>query len=415
MNKLWKIISYEYRRHVLRKRFLVALLSVPLWIIAMLAISVLAIVLTVNNSPVGYVDHAGVLTHVRQEEPTGGLFSSSIVLKPYATEAAAREALDAKQIQAYYVLPEDYPQTHDASLYYLEAPSGDVQSSFNELLRSALLADQAPQVAQRLLQGPNLAIHSTQDTNPESSDQWFKVAAPIVAGIFMIVSVFTSGGYLMHAVVEEKENRTMEILATSVSPGQIMSGKVIALISVGLTQVLVWSIIPLAAILLVGRYLPFLQGIQVPWQTLGLVFLLAMPTFVLIASLMAAIGATVTEAREGQQITGLITLPVMSPFMLLGAIMANPNGPISLFLSFFPLTSALTLLLRIAFATVPSWQIWTGVAILLVSAVAALWFAGRVFRLGMLRYGQRLGWKDIFRSFQSNGRVRGAGKGVVNE
>jgi ABC-2 type transport system permease protein len=248
-----------------------------------------------------------------------------------------------------------------------------------------------------LQEGTHLAIETLEDPNavPGTGVNWFKVAAPILASIILIVSVFTSGGYLMQAVVDEKENRTMELLATSLSPQQIMSGKILALLSVGLTQVLIWSIFPLLVILLMGSYLPFLFGVAIDWSLIGLIAATTLPTFVLVSALMATVGATVTEAREGQQVSALITLPVMAPYMLISVIVANPNGPIAIALTFFPLTSAITLLMRVAFATVPDWQIGLSTGLLLFWAIGSLWLAGRVFRAGMLRYGKRMGWSDV--------------------
>lgn len=122
-----------------------------------------------------------------------------------------------------------------------------------------------------------------------------------------------------------------------------------------------------------------------------------LPTFVMISALMAAVGASVTEAREGQQVMSLFNLLLMSPFIVAVSILARPDGPIALALSFFPLTASLTLLMRASFSTVPAWQIALSVVLLVLSAAGALWLAGRVFRLGMLNYGKRLGWRDVIK------------------
>lgn len=398
MSKMWKIIAYEYRRHVLRKRFLFALLSVPLWILFMVAVSVLAVVLTTNNDPVGYVDPGGVLASVGEPENTGGLFS--VKMNPFSDEASARTALDSGEIQAYFLLPADYPQSREVSLVYHEAPDNSVTSQMRSRLRRALLAGQPPGLVERVIDGPSFEIVDTQEASETQRNNWFKIAAPILAGILMVMAVFTSSGYLMQAVVEEKENRTMEILATSVSPGQIMSGKIIALIGVGLTQVLAWTIVPALAIVFARMYVPFLQDMAIDGRQILFMLLLVVPTFVLVSALMATVGATVTEAREGQQVSGLISMPIMLPFMLMGVLITNPGSPIAVIFSFFPLTAAMTILLRMAFSTVPTWQVVTSAAILLASAVGGLWLAGRVFRLGMLRYGQRMGWKDVFQAMR---------------
>lgn len=399
MNKMWRIIKYEYKRQVLRKRFLVAMLSVPAWVLLMMVIAVAAVLLSSNNTPIGYVDQSGFLAHPIQLKQTEGDPFKDVEVVAFPDEASARKALDSKKIQGYYLLPPDFLETRSAKLVYLEEPSSSVRGTFNSFLRRNLLGGEPETVAQRVTGGPSMAIVATEDQRSMQTNEWFKTVAPIAGGVLLIMAVFSSGGYLMQIVVEEKENRTMEILTTSVSPMQIMGGKIIAMIGVGLTQVAAWSLLPVLFVSIAAIYIPTLRN-AIEWGTFGMIFLLIIPTFVMISALMAAVGATVTDRQEGQQVTGLITLPVMIPYMLTAVIMTNPGSPIALFLSFFPLTSALTILLRMGFGSVPVWQSALAVAILVISAAGSLWLAGRIFRLGMLRYGQRLRWKDIFLSFR---------------
>lgn len=394
MKKTWILIIHEYTRHVLRKRFLFALLSIPLWIGISVGAGVLSVVLTIDTHPVGYVDHANLLDGVDFESiPSNRILDVEFIR--YENEELAKDQLDGERIQAYFVLAPDYLQTFNSSVVYLEEPDNGIYEQFANMLRYALLQDKDPAVVNRLLEGAQPVIHATQEDRQMAPQEWFKIAAPIVAGVFLIVSVFTSSGYLMQAIVDEKENRTMEIIATSLSPMQIMGGKIIALISVGLTQVFVWSIFPLVAILIGRQYLPFLQDITIDGKLVVLVVVTAFPTFVLISALMATIGATATEAREGQQVSTLVTLPAMSPFMLFSVILANPAGLLAVGLSLFPLTAALTILIRMAFASVPGWQIVLSASLLILSAVGSLWLSGRVFRIGMLRYGKRMSVHDI--------------------
>lgn len=400
MKKFWAILKYEYTRHVLRRRFLFALISLPLWIAFSIGMGILAVFLQSNNAPVGYVDQAGIVQKLDFPNLENDLLDE-VTFLAFDSEAEAREALESNRIQAFFLLPEGFRETRSVRLFYLEEPDDDVISDFNDLLRANLLMEQPASIAQRIIDGPELLIEATQEERQMAENDWVKIFAPLTAAVFLIISIFTSSGYLMQAVVEEKENRTMEILATSVSPEQIMGGKILALILVGLTQVLIWSLLPVLFLGLAVAYIPFLQGISIDWKTIGLIFITVIPTFVLISALMATIGATVTEAREGQQVSSLVTLPVMAPAMLATPIVLNPGGPISLFLSFFPLTASLTLLIRIGFATVPVWQILISTGILILSAIGALWLSGRVFRLGMLQYGQRLGWKEVARAFRS--------------
>jgi ABC-2 type transport system permease protein len=219
---------------------------------------------------------------------------------------------------------------------------------------------------------------------------------PIIAAIGFVIAMFTAGGYLMQAVVEEKENRTMEVILTSVSPNQFMTGKIIADISIGLTQILAWLLFIIIAIRVGAQSLDFLQGIQVSPQLVLLSLVILLPTFVMVSAFMALIGATVSEAREGQQMIGLIGLPIWIPYMLTAVIIENPNSPLAVALSLFPLTSSMTMLLRQGVTILPAWQIALSSGILVISAILAIWLAGKAFRLGMLRYGKRLSLREIF-------------------
>lgn len=400
MNKMWTVFKHEYTRHVLRKRFLFALLSVPAWIAVMFLVIFISVLLQFDNTPAGFVDYAGVIVErsiplLGDEEAEDDLFPDREFL-PFSDEESARAALEREEISAYFVLPADYRETLNARLVYNgDEPPSSLRSQFSRLLRYNLLRGQDETVVERVMSGPELVIESTGEGRQMADGEWINIAAPIAAGIFLIVSVFTSSGYLMQAVVEEKENRTMEILATSLSPMQIMSGKVLALISVGLTQAFVWGIVPVIGIELAGSAGLFPDGMVVNWGRIALVLITGLPTFVIMAAVMATIGATITESNEGQQVSGLVSMIVMSPFMLISLIMFNPNGALATFMSFFPLTACLTLLLRLAFGTVPGWQVYISTAILIFSSVGSLWLAGKVFRMGMLNYGKAMGWKDI--------------------
>jgi ABC-2 type transport system permease protein len=117
------------------------------------------------------------------------------------------------------------------------------------------------------------------------------------------------------------------------------------------------------------------------------------PSYVLMAGIMVAIGSAVTELQQGQQIAGILNLFFMLPIFLLMIIFENPGHPIAVFLSLFPMTSFLTISLRWGLGTVPLWQVGVAWVLLVGSAVLVMWAATRVFRAGMLRYGQPLSLK----------------------
>lgn len=143
--------------------------------------------------------------------------------------------------------------------------------------------------------------------------------------------------------------------------------------------------------------MPSLADLHFAPALFGWITAIMLPGFVMIAALMAAMGATVGDEREGQQMAGLFTLPIMVPFWFLYPLLTNPNGPLAIGLSYFPLTAPITLALRIGFATIPVWQLALNITALALYALGALWLSGRAFRIGMLRYGQRVRLSELFR------------------
>lgn len=395
MSKFWRIAWQEYSRHVFRKRFLLALLSVPL-MLAFMAVLVIVIIWTgTSPTPIGYVDQSGLLVNALPQPPTK-FPERTVPMRAYADEVSAQTDLEAGKLQAYYVIPKDYLQSGQLQEVYVKEPKGMGTQQFGEFLTTNLLVKLPPQIANRIQAGTELIVVSADKTRQASQDQIINIALPFIAGILFIVAMSTSSGYLMQAVVEEKENRTMEIMVTSVSPNQLMSGKTIADMAVGLTQLVVWSIFILLILVIGKSYVSFLSGFTFPVKTIVLLTAVMVPAFIMISGLMAAIGATVSEASEGQQIMGLFTIPIWIPYILIATFIQNPNSPLAVAMSFFPLTAPMTIAIRMGFTTIPTWQFITSFVFLVISASGAVWLAGRAFRMGMLRYGQRLHWKEIF-------------------
>ena len=395
MSKLWQVALQEYRRHVFNRRFVFGLLSVPLVILLLVGLIFLIIAMEINTTPIGYVDHSGLLSDpVPAPKPSAP--DRQVAMIAFTNETDAQSALDAGRIQAYYVLPADYLATGALRVVHVNDLKSPASQQFYDFLGANLLKGTDPAIAARLVKGADVTVQSADGSRNLSSNGWFSFVFPMIAGIGFIIAMFTSGGYLMQAVVEEKENRTMEVIITSVSPNQFMAGKIVGDTCVGLTQILAWLLLIIIPILVERNAIPFLQSIQLSSQTLAVLVFTMLPSFVLVAALMATIGATVTEAREGQQMTGLISLPVWIPYMLIGLLMSSPNSSLSLALSMIPLTAPVAMLVRDGLTILPVWQIALSAAIQITCALAAIWLAGRAFRLGMLRYGKRLSWRELF-------------------
>jgi ABC-2 type transport system permease protein len=397
MIKTLRIAMHEYQRHVFTRRFLLGLFSVPFLMVFMVGLFYLIVAMENTTRAVGYVDLSGLLSNP-QPAPEVSAPDKPVEILAYENENEAAAALQADEIQAYFILPADYRTSGKLKVVHISALKSTARAQFYEFLGVNLLAGEDALVSNRILSGNEVIIQSADGSREISSrNGWLNLLIPILAALGFMVAMFTAGGYLMQAVVEEKENRTMEVLLTSVSPNQFMAGKILADMSVGLTQILTWLIFLIITIKIAAQKFEIMQNLQFSPQVLLIGLVVLLPTFVMFSALMALVGATVSEAREGQQMIGLISLPIWIPYMLTAMIVENPNSPLTVGLSLFPLTSSLTLLLRQVVTIIPAWQIAVSAILVVLSAAGAIWFSGRAFRLGMLRYGKRLAWSEIYR------------------
>jgi ABC-2 type transport system permease protein len=397
MTKFWRVAWHEYRHHVLNKRFLIAILSVPLVVALMVGIIFLMIKMETDYRPVGYVDFAGLLTDPLPA-PIEDELEKRLEMRSYASEEAAQADLESGVIQAFYLIPADYHQTNQMTLVMRGKMGNNASQQFFNFVQVNLLANLPSEVATRVVENPEIVYRSLDGNREYTSYSWINMLLGIVIAVVFMLITFTTSGYLLNAIVEEKENRTIEVLVTSISPTQLMGGKVTGIIGVGSTQFLAWLAFIVVGTWVLRDQLSFLNEVTKidlrlsTWLELAIILL---PAYVMVCALLATIGATVAEASEGQQVSALVSLPMMVPVWFLFLLINNPNSPLALALTFFPLTAPMTLSFRLLLTDVPGWQLGLAIGVLVLSATGALWIAGRAFRIGMLRYGQRVRLAEI--------------------
>ena len=397
MNKMHEVAKYEYTRHVNNKAFWITLFAVPAGILLIMLLSVVITFASIDTDPVGYVDQAGLIKQPQQKPSKTSLFEPFIPLIPYADETSARWAAEDGKIQGYFVIPQGYTDSYQLIYYFNKPLSSEIRTEVDTLIRTNLLAGETIPNFERLTEGSHFTQASLDGTRIVGENEAAKIIIPMVISFLFVIAVMTSGGYLLQALVEEKENRTMEIVVTSVSPNELMAGKIICNLSVGLTQLLAWTVVAAAVLISFGDRIPFMQNLQVPWNELILSLLLMLPAFVFTSALMAIIGSTVTETQEASQVTGLITLPIFLPYYFLSFILQNPNGTFARILSFFPMSAPLAMSTRIAITNVPTWEITLVFVIMILFSLLMIWLAGKAFRQGMLQYSKRVPLKQLLK------------------
>lgn len=400
MNKTWTIAQHEFKTTVRRISYILLTISFPLLALLAMLIYLGVTQWGVGGAPpeevkIGYVDETGIFDEY-QNQP-------GILFILYDTDEEAREALFSQEIGEYFVIPEDYLETGVIERYTtkreLELP-GTIAPIEDFLLANLLSGEVSDEVLERA-QTPLLPVSHRLD--PETGEIMPPVnplvafAMPYLFAILFMISLFLTSGFLLQGVGEEKENRLIEILLSSVSARQLLSGKVMGLGAAGLMQIVIWLISAVVILAVASLFIALPEGINIPIGLIvfGIVyFILGYLLFGIIWATIGSIGAT---ARESNQWTALVVLPAITPLILIPLFMENPSHVVFTALALFPLTAPITAVMKLSIGAMPTWELLVGIAILIVSILGAMWLASRVFRTFLLMYGKRPSLGEIWR------------------
>jgi ABC-2 type transport system permease protein len=403
MNKTLLILRHEFGHTVRRRGFIVMTLIVP--VIALILIGVVQLVSgtarpTSEAITIGYVDELGGFEQYTSQ--------GNITLVRFDALDAATDALIKGDISEYVVIPQDYISTGVINRYTLEkqlAASPAVTAAINHFLVNNLLAGKVPAATVTRIEMPsNLVTTRLTETGAVAPEQggYGNFVIPFVFGILLALSIIVSSTYLLQGLGEEKENRLIEILLSSVSARQLLTGKVLGIGAAGLVQVAVWVIsAPLLLSLASSSIGGFISTIQLPANFVVLAVVYFILGYSLFAVISASVGAVSSGSREGQQLIGVFTLPLLIPLWFTSLIMLFPDNPIWVFFAIFPLSAPVEVIIRLGVSAIPAWQLVASIAVLVLTIIGVLLLTTRIFRTYLLMYGKRPGIGEVFRSLSS--------------
>jgi ABC-2 type transport system permease protein len=403
MNKTLLILRHEFRHTARRRGFIVMTVIVPL--IALLLIAVFQLVSgiarpTVEPTTIGYVDELGGFQQYTSQ--------GNITLVRFDIPDDATDALIKGDISEYFVIPTDYISTGVINRYTLEkqlAASPAITAAINNFLLSNLLAGKVPAATIARIEAPlNLVTTRLTETGAVAPEQggYGNLIIPFVFGILLALSIIFSSTYLLQGLGEEKENRLIEVLLSSVSARQLLTGKVLGIGAAGLVQVGVWVIsAPLLLNLASSSIGGFISTIQLPVNFIVLAVVYFILGYSLFAVLSAAIGAVSSSSREGQQLIGVFTLPLLIPLWFTSLSMLFPDNPVWVFFTIFPLSAPVEVIMRLGVSVIPPWQLVASIGVLVLSVIGILLLTIRVFRTYLLMYGKRPGIGEVLRNLRS--------------
>jgi ABC-2 type transport system permease protein len=401
MNKTILLIKHEFSATVRRKAFIILTIAFPL--VALIGIIAGQVIPGLITTPtkvekVGYVDQVGMFTQ--------NLTENSIELVPYTAEDAAKTDLTNKQIKEYFIIGPDYLSTgliHRYTLASEIAPSTTVQTVIRDFLLNNLLKGNTADVIERAKNPINFASTTLTTAGTPATRQggFAALILPYIFGILLMMAIFTSSGYLLQGLGEEKENRVMEILLSSISPKQLLAGKVLGLGAAGLVQIIVWLISANFLMKMASATWGNVIGsLQPPPEFLILGIIYFILGYLLVAVLMAGVGSISPTAREGQQMSAFFIIPVLIPIYFMALIMEHPENIVVKILTFIPITAPVTVIVRLGLSEIPLWELLVSIAVLILSIWGCFVLCTKLFRTYLLMYGKRPDLKEIVRSFR---------------
>ncbi len=405
IRKVWTIARHEYLVNVRRPGFLIMTGLVPLFGVLLLFIAAFASGKTmhmlervfVGQRMTGVVDESGVFTPILPD------FAKAYRL--YPDESAGREALAAKTIGHLIVIPSDYLDSGKITVITASTGFDTANIADSQPLKRFFIAHLARKVSDPRLRARLMApydptiLYLGREAESEAKGPFAYIShlvIPYVLSILLIMTIFISSSYLLRGVSEEKTNRIMEILLSSVTADELLAGKVLGLGALGLTQIVVWV---LAGFVLSGGAAGLL-GLIIPLFDEPGIFLLAilyyLLGFLMYAVLMGSVGALGSDMQEAQQLSAIFSMLAAIPLMFAGVLFANPESPLFRAISWFPLTAPTAMMLRLPLTEVPLVDIVGSLVIILITIPFVLWLGARLFRLGTLMYGKRPSIREIW-------------------
>jgi ABC-2 type transport system permease protein len=400
MNKTLIILRHEFQKVVRSKTFIILTLALPLLVILGFGIYKGVQEWYHPGAPeevkIGYVDQTKLFDEYTTSQP-------NVLFVLYDDEEEAKEALVAKEIKEYFVIPTDYLSSGLITRYTMAretSPPEKTKEQISNFFISNLLSDKvSPEIVERV-ESPLFLASIRLDENGEvatGQDVFSSYVLPIIFVVIFMISIFFSSGTLFQSVTEEKENRMIEILLSSVSTRQLLVGKVLGLGASGLIQVAVWFITLEIFAEVASGTIPALSDLSIPASVLAWAIIYFILGYLLFAAIFSGLGSIVPTAKEGQGLSVIFTLPAIVPFYFSYFILTNPTGALSRALTFFPLTGPITAMIRISTKAIVPWEIALSIIILIGSVVLTMWIAAKLFRVFLLMYGKKPALREIVR------------------
>lgn len=433
MHKTWLVVKREYLSRVQKRSFIIITLLVPVLIAVFVGLEIFLI--TGGNKEtqrIAVIDNSGLFN--------GKLKDGSDIFFTYLNDKKVSEFKHQYEKTGYdgllYIPSVDLKNPRGFTFYAAHqlglGPYMYITGQLNNAIENQRMVEAG--IDQQKLNGIKADVSLLQPqqagnggVNTEYAT-YASTAVAYIAGFLIYFALLLFGTQVMRGVAEEKTSRVAEVMVSSVRPFQLMIGKIVGVGGVGLTQFFIWIVCAFIAVSVLGAAFPTalqhagemqqvqqMNGpgsaqavaameqvqqvlVQLPVTQIIVFFIFYFfGGYLLYAALFAAVGSAVDQdMTESQSLTLPITLPIILSFFIMFNAIQQPNSPLSVFCSIFPLSSPLVMMARIPYG-VPWWQLGLSVILLILGFLFTTWLAGRIYRTGILMYGKKATFKEMIR------------------
>ncbi|MFZ5431556.1 MAG: ABC transporter permease [Bacteroidota bacterium] len=441
MNKTLIILKREYLTRVTKKSFIVTTLLVPLFMVALMVIPAWLATRDDNQErTIAVYDETNMfLGQISQEGSTKYHFVDP------DTYNRLKENLAGSEFYALLYIPGNIITTNRAQLSSPKQVPFELAEQIERRLSQIVEADKrqkvisesgVPDLEEKLAAArTRISVNTmkvTEKGEEKKSSSMVAFIASYGMGFLIYFFVFMYGSLVMRSVMEEKKNRIVEVIISSVKPFELMSGKILGTALVGLTQVGIWIVLLVVGMTVVQGFftpesaqemgqsllqsqpqmgavqqsipeaenqiaeiLESIKTLNLPLIIFGFLFYF-LGGYLLYSSLMGAIGAAVDNDEDSQQLVFPVTFPLILSIILLFSISKNPEGSIAFWASIIPFTSPICMLARIPYG-VPAWELLLSIFLLITTLVGVIWVAAKIYRTGILMYGKKVNLKELYK------------------
>ena len=422
-SKIWTIIKHEYKSKIKSKGFIISTLLAPVILIAFIGITALVSIMTVGetNRKLSVVDLTEISIDKKLVEKDNSLFSISKTKDIGKLQQMVRD----EEIDGYLIIPHDFINSANVNMYTRGGGGWGimekVEISLNNVFRRERLIANGTDTNVIKLMESSVDIKTTKITQKGTEKDFTSEFAGIgyVLGFFIYMMVIFYGQFVSRGVIEEKANRIIEVIASSVRPIEIMLGKVFGIGLLGLTQVFFWIVMSFILLWIAGPIISMFkpdpeimkqgmnmaaQNTQLPLELPKIPFSLViafvyyfLAGYFMYSTVFAAIGSAVDQESDASQLQSPIIMAIVLPMLFMPAVTSNPDSTLASVLSLIPFFTPILMTVRVAATNVPLWEILLSIVLTLGTVLLLLYIAAKIYRVGILMYGKKPKLRDLIK------------------